>query len=107
MSEGLRLIAWGLSVLLAPGLSTAQADEGFQRRCGWFDNPSPGNVWLIDRDGEWTHTNMNYGYGCACLDVRVDRETFEVLAVKSATALPLSCCRRDPALRAVTQSEHR
>src|SRR5690349_18304425 len=25
----------------------------FLRRCGWVDNPTPSNWWLVDRDGEW------------------------------------------------------
>lgn len=25
-----------------------------ENRCGWFSNPTPGNAWLTDRDGEWT-----------------------------------------------------
>jgi hypothetical protein len=25
-----------------------------ENRCGWFSNPTPGNAWLEDRDGEWT-----------------------------------------------------
>src|SRR5262245_20967552 len=32
-----------------PGPSTAK----FERRCGWVDNPTPSNWWLVDRDGEW------------------------------------------------------
>jgi hypothetical protein len=31
---------------------TAYAAE--ENRCGWFSNPTPGNAWLKDRDGEWT-----------------------------------------------------
>ncbi|EMO30148.1 PF13316 domain protein, partial [Leptospira interrogans serovar Bataviae str. HAI135] len=24
-----------------------------ETRCGWFHNPSPANITLYDRDGEW------------------------------------------------------
>jgi hypothetical protein len=98
--------------------SLIAADE---TRCGWFSNPTPANAWLIDRDGEWTigvqgghqaegdwpdfkpsqwvETNVHYGYGCACLRVNVNKQTHEVMEIKSARARPLSQCRRDPALK--------
>jgi len=92
-------------------------------RCGWFDNPSPSNVWLRDRDGEWTvaiqgghqaegdwptfakgqwvHSNAgSYGHGCACLNVEVDAEQKLVLKIVSAQARPLAACRADPRIRA-------
>lgn len=95
----------------------------FETRCGWFSNPTPANIWLYDRDGEWTigvqggyqvegdwdwpdfkprqwvRTNVNYGYGCVCMQLRVNKETHEVLEIKSSRARPLSACRRDRALR--------
>ena len=92
-----------------------------ETRCGWFSNPTPGNAWLYDREGEWTigvqgghqsegdwpdfkpaqwiRTNGNYGYGCACLQLRVDKQTHNVLEIKSARARPLTQCRRDAALK--------
>jgi hypothetical protein len=93
----------------------------FETRCGWFSNPTPANAWLDDREGEWTisvqgghqaegdwptfkprqwvRTNGSYGYGCACMQVRVNKKTREVLEIKSASARELSQCRRDPALK--------
>lgn len=95
----------------------------FETRCGWFSNPTPANIWLYDRHGEWTigvqggyqieeewpwpdfkpgqwvKTNVNYGYGCACLQLRVNKENYRVLEIRSATAKPLAACRRDPALK--------
>ncbi len=98
----------------------------FETRCGWFSNPTPGNAWLQDRYGEWiigtqgghqadgdwptftarqwVRTNGNYGYGCACMQVRVNKQTHEVLEIKSAHARSLAQCRRDPAL---TKYKHR
>jgi hypothetical protein len=90
-------------------------------RCGWFVNPTPGNAWLIDRDGEWTvgiqggHqadgdwpqfrdaewvvTNSGYhGYGCACLKLVADSRTQEVARIVSARTRPLRACRQDAAL---------
>jgi hypothetical protein len=92
-----------------------------ETRCGWFSNPTPANASLYDRAGEWiigvqgghqaegdwpdfgpgqwVKTNVNYGYGCACLQVRVNRETREVVEIESARARPLAVCRRDRALK--------
>ncbi|MEP6850163.1 MAG: DUF4087 domain-containing protein [Acidobacteriota bacterium] len=89
-------------------------------RCGWFENPTPANAWLIDRDGEWTisiqggdqaegdwpdfnrsqwvETNGHYGYGCACLKVETDSERY-VTRILSSTPKPLAQCRRDKALK--------
>src|SRR5215831_10704358 len=86
----------------------------FETRCGWFSNPTPANAWFFDRDGEWTigvqgghqadgawpnfttsqwvRTNGNYGYGCACLQMRVDKQTREVLVIKSSRVRPLAQC---------------
>ena len=99
------------------------AVQQFETRCGWFSNPTPANVSLHDRDGEWTigvqggyqadgddwwplfkprqwvETNVHYGYGCACLRLRVNRETHEVIEIKSSRARPLAACRRDRSLR--------
>lgn len=95
--------------------------EKSEMRCGWFSNPTPANASLYDRDGEWiigvqggyqadgdwpdfspkewVETNVHYGYGCACLRVRVDRSTAKVIKIESARARPLSTCRRDRGLR--------
>jgi len=105
-----------------PGSPRAPAVvEGFETRCGWFSNPTPANASLHDRDdewiisaqggyqaegkwpsfkpGQWVETNGHYGHGCACLRVRVNRETYRVIEIKSARARPLSACRRDRSLR--------
>ena len=92
-----------------------------ETRCGWFSNPTPANASLHDREGEWivgvqggyqadgdwpnfkagqwVKTNGNYGHGCACLRVRVNRETREVIEIESGRARPLAVCRRDRALK--------
>jgi Protein of unknown function (DUF4087) len=101
---------------------TAPAD--FETRCGWFTNPTPANVWLYDREGEWTigvqggyqvegdwpwpefkpgqwvKTNAgSYGYGCACLQLRVNKETHEVIEIKTARGRTLAQCRQDASLK--------
>jgi len=99
------------------------AVKRFETRCGWFSNPTPANISLYDRDGEWiigaqggyqverdwdwpsfkdgqwVETNGHYGYGCVCMQLRVNRRTNEALEIKSSRARPLAACRRDPALK--------
>ena len=91
-----------------------------EKRCGWFHNPTPANAWLMDRDGEWmigvqgghqakgdwpdfsdeqwVKRNGNYGYGCTCLDVKVNRDKKFVLEILSTKAQDLSVCENDKAL---------
>lgn len=92
-----------------------------QLRCGWFENPTPANAWLTDRDGEWTigvqgghqaegdwprfapyrwvRTNGNYGYGCACLRVVTDAKDRSVTRILARSSRPLAACRSDRALK--------
>jgi hypothetical protein len=102
--------------------AVAQGAEPVQTRCGWFHNPSPNNVTLLDRDGEWTIAmqgqyeakgdwpefkksqwvasgNASYGYGCACLRVVADRATHRIASIMSSTVKPLATCRRDRKLK--------
>lgn len=95
--------------------------QSIETRCGWFSNPTPANASLYDRDDEWiisvqggyqaegdwpifgpkqwVKTNVHYGYGCACLKVRVDRDESRVLTIVSSRAQSLSVCRRDRSLK--------
>ncbi|WP_249040901.1 DUF4087 domain-containing protein [Marilutibacter maris] len=105
----------------ANGGETSDATASSATRCGWFENPTPGNAWLSDRDrtwivgtqgghqadgdwpafgdDQWIVTNgSSYGYGCACMSVRADADNGHVLRIDDARALPLSRCRADPAL---------
>ena len=126
-----RLIVWACVLLAAvapaggypvPAGRPAAPPE-FETRCGWFSNPTPANIWLYDRHGQWTigvqgsyqleedwdwpdfkprqwvETNGHYGYGCACFRLRVDKESGRVLEIRSARARPLATCRRDRALK--------
>lgn len=43
------------AVILTLGAGVAAAQQpGSAQRCGWLDNPTPGNASLYDKDGEWT-----------------------------------------------------
>ncbi|AHI67070.1 DUF4087 domain-containing protein [Burkholderia thailandensis] len=92
-------------------------------RCGWLQNPTPGNWWLDDRTGSWTlstmggpeaegmdlipdmagnqyvETNGPHGYACACLTVVTNKPERRIVKVLKAKQLPLSRCRRDKRLK--------
>lgn len=96
--------------------------NSIEKRCGWLQNPTPANFWFTDKDGEWTigaqggyqaegtdylpdfgnewvKTNGNYGYGCICMNVKVDKKEQKVVEIKSASVRPLSACRNDKSLK--------
>ena len=107
-----------VTLLITLSTSLTLAAE-IQTRCGWIHNPTPANWNLIDKDGvwvigvqggrqaegdlpefpadrnHWVKTNGNYGYGCACLKVKVDSKEKAVLAIQSGRVLPLAKCRAD------------
>ena len=109
------------AALLAGAAQAGNPAQKAQTRCGWWDNPTPQNASLFDREGEWVvgvqgghqaegdwpdftdsqwvDTNGHYGYGCACLDAIVDPRAREIIRIRAAHARPLSACRRDPALK--------
>ena len=117
-SSGLFLFLFSLAIIPTISLS-ARATE---LRCGWLDNPTPANWWLVDRDGTWiigmqggyqadgmenlpfldeenyVRTNGYYGYGCACLDVTTDPVDQRILVIEDGEALPLNVCTTDPSL---------
>jgi hypothetical protein len=121
-----RLRLWlpllGLPLTLALSLLIALPSHALERRCGWLDNPTPANWWLQDAQASWTisaqggfqaqgmenipdisewqyvKTNGNYGYACACMDVRTDKQRRRILSLRNFKQLPLQQCRRDPAL---------
>ena len=106
----------------APAPTRTAAAPETARRCGWLHNPTPGNWWLVDRDGEWIlgmqggdqapgldempdmsavdweETNGHYGHGCACLTLTVDPASRKVTRVADAAPKPLGQCRADKAL---------
>ena len=53
-----------LSAFLALSASCANSvsiERTSAVRCGWFENPTPANAWLTDRDGEW-NLGLQSGY---------------------------------------------
>lgn len=105
-------------------LAVASPTHAAEKRCGWYENPTPSNHFLTDREGtwiigaqgsylaeggenlqefpdsKWVQTNAgSYGYGCACLDVETDHTTKKVLRVLHLEVKPLSACRRDKNLK--------
>lgn len=113
-----RILAAMLFTMLLPMAAFAE------NRCGWLVNPTPGNWWLDDADGEWTimmqgtfeasgmdmipdmterefvPVNRTYGYACFCMNVRTATDN-RIIEITSAKQLPLAQCRRDRKL-----SEH-
>jgi hypothetical protein len=97
-----------------------------EQRCGWYINPTPGNLWLQDKDAIWSITSqaqsdgpdavgaddkapmMNsneyvdkgngHGHGCACLTVDTDRKKKKITRVYSGHLLPLTRCKADGTL---------
>lgn len=115
------LVTLALTCLILP----AHAADKVERRCGWFENPTPANATLTDRDGtweiatqggyqaegdwpphfsaaQWVTTNGHYGYGCGCVTASVDPETHRLNNITKATARPLAACRNDATLREPT-----
>jgi len=113
---GLLVVSSG-SFAAAESVSIVPAET----RCGWFSNPTPANASLYDREdewiisvqgghqadgdwpefgkGQWVETNGHHGYGCACMQVNVDRNEHRVIKILSATAKSLATCRRDTSLK--------
>lgn len=117
MSKAIILAAAVTAVLSG---STAWAAEN---RCGWIQNPTPGNYWLDDREGSWTimtqgsddepkgadnlpdfsagefvKTNGTYGYACTCMSVETDKRTRRITEIVSVKQLPLAKCKNDKTL---------
>lgn len=110
------------AVILFALMLTAPATAA-ENRCGWLMNPTPANWWLTDKDGTWTlmsqgeeprdevmenlpdfddaqyvASNGNYGYGCACLSVDVNKADSRITQVYSGKILKLSRCEADTTL---------
>ncbi len=89
-----RLILLSLTLSLN-ATASALAKEN---RCGWIQNPTPGNYWLDDGEGSWmlmaqgseqeplgmenmpdftvgdfVQTNGYYGYACGCIQAETER----------------------------------
>ncbi|ODS05466.1 DUF4087 domain-containing protein [Vibrio scophthalmi] len=111
--------AWALGLVVLASCQVGVAEM----RCGWFDNSTPGNMSLLDRDGSWNisvqggeavdddsmaivsqvtenqdefvRTNRNNGFSCACLTVDSDIESFTIVKIHQAKQLLLKQCLED------------
>jgi hypothetical protein len=108
-----------LTVLSLPAAADAE------RRCGWYSSPTPGNLLLTDKDGDWwiqmqgqpdpkgidklpafnerqfVETNVpgsGHGYGCACMTVMTNAKQQRITRVIAGDILPLARCRNDRSL---------
>ncbi|WEZ83146.1 DUF4087 domain-containing protein [Rhizobium sp. 32-5/1] len=109
-------LLFSLTLAATPGLAA-------ETRCGWLQNPTPGNWWLDDNQGMWVMrsqgdedgppgmdiipdiserdyvaTNGYYGYACACMSVETDASEKKITEILSFRQLPLSKCENDAAL---------
>ena len=116
-----------VSLLIVPAIIAsisifAVPASASETRCGWLQNPTPANWYLVDKDGRWiislqggyaaqgmdnlpsynekeyVKTNGYYGYGCACMDVVTDSARLRISQIRGGESLPLSTCREDPNL---------
>lgn len=124
MSTRIVRSALATALCLTPIAVAASAQKG-ALRCGWWDNPMPNTVTLVDRHGEWIVSEQgswsanapgheargkwptfsasrwvaagqgSYGYGCVCVRVDVDDSARRVVTIYSAEVRPLSVCRSD------------
>lgn len=114
-----------LPAIVLASMSVAHAHSA-EQRCGWYENPTPGNISLADKDGSWSITSQmqangkdaeglenlpdldemgrvatqrnGYGYACACLLVETNSAEKRVVKVISSKALPLARCTSDKSL---------
>lgn len=138
LRTGRRALAGAVAALLvlppgAPGTSQAAAPthgtnlpagaskRAEPTRCGWFQNPSPSNATLTDRDGTWVIAAQgghqadgdwpefsdsrwvrsgagSYGHGCGCIAAKADASSHTVLRISRAWSRPLAACRSDRTL---------
>ncbi len=111
-----RFLLVGVMIAGLPALGAAET------RCGWIDNPTPGNWWLTDADGPWTLAtlggdavpgmenmpdlttrdwvarNGSHGYGCACALLVTRESDRKVLMIGWVKQLSLQTCNSDPKL---------
>jgi hypothetical protein len=87
-----------LIICFALTLAGTSALSAKENRCGWIQNPTPGNYWLDDGEGSWilmtqgseieplgmenmpdfttgefVKTNGYYGYACGCIEAETER----------------------------------
>ena len=121
-------ILWASMLVSSDGSLSQPIDHPATSRTtatGWFINPTPGNVSLLDAQGEWVLSRQgeapissdlphatkkqwvllgtaNYGYGCMRMSFK--HEDKRVTEIYQAQYLPLSSCRRLRSLRRIEKS---
>jgi len=116
-SSGCVRICAGSCLVLCTAIIPAFAEV----RCGWLENPTPGNLWLKDSKGSWiisaqgsppapgadrlpapatnqfvaTQKGGSYGYSCACVDGAFDGASTTVTSVQKGWIQLLAVCRND------------
>jgi hypothetical protein len=123
-----RMSRRALLIALLPLTLCASPTLAAETRCGWYMNPTPGNLWLMDKDATWTISSQGdadgagaegidnapefdekqfvetnnpgsgYGYGCACMRVAVDKASERITEIFSGESKPLGACKADKAL---------
>jgi hypothetical protein len=95
-----------------------------EQRCGYLENPTPGNWTLSDADGDWLVSSQgdgreaagmdlipdltvrdfivtnppDHGYACVCLGVQSDATAMRILRITSVKQLSIRKCTADPNL---------
>ena len=115
-----------LAALLAANPALAVTPLSPETRCGWIDNPTPGNFFLNDKDGSWTIATQGeyeakgiehipdlsgdqfvdigpHGYGCGCITATVFKGGMRVISIQSFKQRKLKDCLADPDLPAMTK----
>ncbi len=118
--------ALSVRVAFCVGIACSAPASASEQRCGWYINPTPGNLWLQDKDALWGITSQvqaegpdakgadnaprfddkqyvqtqpnGYGYGCACLTVETDAKAKRITEVISGHTTPLARCKADKSL---------
>ncbi len=111
-------------IVLALGVVQACAGSALaETRCGYVVNPTPGNYWLTDGQGDWimttqgddrdpgmdqvpdlsehdyVKTNGAYGYACGCIGGAFDVKSMQVVKIDTFKQKVLSACRKDKKLK--------
>jgi hypothetical protein len=105
------------------GLMIVAGPAAAETRCGWLENPTPGNLWLIDPAGYWiisaqgsppadgadrvpapgpdafVATNGSYGHFCACVAGAFDPALMTVKRIDRGEVRPLAACRAEHNLK--------
>jgi hypothetical protein len=107
------------ATLCVAGAQSSAAPSDSETRCGWLENPTPGNWWLVDSSATWVmatqgssqaagmdrvpdiserefvRTNGYYGYACGCLRGNFDARERRVVVIQSVRQQALAVCSRD------------